>query len=349
MASISSTILNLEKRFPLTIARGTMTHSNVLWLRWVEEGVEGWGEAVAFNVGGYSETIDDVANALSARMDWLSAASAWQRFTVERRLCEEKAPSALIAAINQAMLDWTGKRVGQPVSGLLGLTAADRGPITSVTIGISSPEAARERVRQWRSVGDVRAIKIKLGSTAGIAADQAMFDAVRAEAGAPMRLSVDANGGWGVEDACRMSAWLAERGIDYLEQPLARGSEADLSKVREASRLPLFVDESCFTSADVAALASKVDGVNIKLMKCGGLDEAFRMVATARAHGMRLLVGCYGNTALGNTAAATLGPFVDYLDLDSHLNLKDDPFKGAAFRDGRLELPSTPGFGISHE
>ena len=84
-------------------------------------------------------------------------------------------------------------------------------------------------------------------------------------------------------------------------------------------------------------------------MKCGGLDEALRMVATARAHGLKILVGCYGNTTLGNTAAATLGACVDYLDLDSQLNLKDDPFTGVAFVAGRLELPSTPGFGISHE
>jgi L-Ala-D/L-Glu epimerase len=349
MALITTKILQLEKRFPLTIARGTLTHSDVLWLRWSEDGVDGWGEAVAFNVGDYRNTIEDVADGLAARMDWLSAASAWQRFAIERRLREETAPSALIAAISQALLDWTGKRAGLPVPRLLGLTGAGQGPVTSVTIGISSPEAARERVRQWRTVGDVRAFKIKLGAPAGIAADQAMFDAVRTEAGAAVRLSVDANGGWNVEDACRMSAWLAERGIDYLEQPLARGREAELPTVRAASRLPVFVDESCFTSADVAALAGRVDGVNIKLMKCGGLDEAFRIVATARAHGLQLMVGCYSNTALGNTAAATLGPLVDHLDLDSHLNLKDDPFKGAAFRDGRLELPISPGFGISHD
>jgi L-alanine-DL-glutamate epimerase-like enolase superfamily enzyme len=111
----------------------------------------------------------------------------------------------------------------------------------------------------------------------------------------------------------------------------------------------VIVDESCFTSADVTALVGRVDGVNIKLMKCGGLDEALRMVVLARANGMRLLVGCYGNTTLGNTAAAALGSCVDYFDLDSHLNLKDDPFTGAAFREGRLNLPPGFGFGITHE
>ena len=349
MASISSTILHLEKRFPLTIARGTLTHSEVLWLRWSEEGVEGWGEAVAFDVGDRGDTIEDVQHALSAHLGWLSTATAWERATIEARLREEQAPSALIAAIDQALLDWLGRRVGQPVWRLLGLRGPNHGPVTSVTIGIGTPEAARERVRQWRQVGDVLAFKVKLGARAGVAADQAMFEAVRAEAGPTVKLSVDANGGWSVDDACRMSAWLAERQIEYLEQPLPRGREADLPQVRKASALPVIVDESCFTSPDVAALAGQIDGINIKLMKCGGLDEALRMVATARALGLKILVGCYGNTTLGNTAAATLGACVDFLDLDSQLNLKDDPFKGTRFVAGRLELPSTPGFGISHE
>lgn len=349
MASISSSILHLEKRFPLTIARGTLTHSDVVWLRWSEDGVEGWGEAVAFNVGDRGETIGEVQDALSAHLEWLSRASAWERSAVEARLRKEQAPSALIAAIDQALLDWVGRRVGQPVWRLLGLAGPNHGPVTSVTIGIGTAEAARERVRQWREVGDIRAFKIKLGARAGIAADQAMFDAVRDEAGPTVKLSVDANGGWNVDDACRMSAWLAERQIEYLEQPLPRGREVDLPRVRKASALPVIVDESCFTSTDVAALAGQIDGINIKLMKCGGLDEALRMIATARAHGLKILVGCYGNTTLGNTAAATLGACVDYLDLDSQLNLKNDPFKGATFVAGRLELPSTPGFGISHE
>ena len=182
MPAISSSVLHLEKRFPLTIARGTLTHSEVVWLRWSEEDVEGWGEAVAFDVGDRGDTLAEVQHALSARLEWLSTATAWERAAIEARLREESAPSALIAAINQALLDWLGRRLGQPVWRLLGLRGPNHGPVTSVTIGIGTPENARERVRQWRQVGDVRAFKIKLGARAGIAADQAMFDAVRAEA-----------------------------------------------------------------------------------------------------------------------------------------------------------------------
>lgn len=349
MASIEYSVLTMDKLVPLTIARGTETCSRVLWLRWNEEGTEGWGEAVAFKVDGYGETLDAIIAALSASEVWLRQCSAWERHAIERRLREEKAPSALIAAVSQALLDWMGKRLGIPVWRLLGLSGQRESPCTSVTIGIGSPDAARERVRLWREVADVRAFKIKLGSPAGIAADQAMFEAVREEIGSGFSISVDANGGWSVEDACIMSRWLADRGVDHLEQPLPRCCESELSTVRAASPLPVIVDESCFTSHDVAAFADRIDGVNVKLMKCGGFDEALRIVATARAHGLRLLVGCYGNTALGNTAAATLGAWVDYIDLDSHLNLKHDPFHGATLRAGRFELPALPGFGITYE
>ena len=346
MSLLEHSILKLEKRVPLTVSYGTQTHSTVIWFRWQEEGIEGWGETTPFAVGEIDQSLESILAELSSARTWLGSASAWERHSIETRLRKEAAPSALIAGITLALLDWMGKRLGQPVWRLLGL-AGEIGPVTSVTVGISSPEMAVKRIRDWRAVGDVRAFKVKLGSPAGIAADQAMFGAVRAEVPTHFRLSVDANGGWSVEDAQAMSVWLADRGVDHLEQPLARGQESMLPAVRKVSPLPIIVDESIFDSRDIPSLVGRVDGINIKLMKCGGIDEALRTVAAARAHGMQLLVGCYGNTALANCAAATLGPLVDYLDLDSHLNLKDDPFNGAQMLEGRLALPAGAGFGIS--
>jgi L-Ala-D/L-Glu epimerase len=338
--------LSSEKRVPLTISRGTSTHSEILWLRWEEESVEGWGEAAPFDIGDRAETLDEILAALKGALGWLSRSSAWQRLAIEARLRAEGAPSALIAGLNQALLDWLGRKLGCPVWRLLGLTPENT-PLTSVTVGISKPDAAQQRVRLWREAADVRSFKLKLGSPEGIGADQAMFEAARAEIGAQARISVDANGGWSIDDACRMAGWLHERGLDYLEQPLARSREADLGRLRQASPLPIIADESCRDSSDVARLSGLVDGINIKLMKSGGIDEALRMIATARAHGLRILIGCYGSTALGNTAAAALGPLADYLDLDSHLNLKDDPFRGVQLVAGRLILPSAPGFGVT--
>lgn len=348
MPALSHTVLRLQKRVPLTISRGTSTHSELLWIRWNEDGCEGWGEAAPFAIDAQPQRLDTLLAALEAQRPWLEQSSAWSRDEVERRLWTAGAPSALIAGINQAMHDWMGKRLGQPVWRLLGLSG-EPGPLTSVTIGISSPEAARTRARQWLEVGDVRAFKVKLGAPAGITADQAMFEAVREAIPAGARVSVDANGGWNPPDAVVMARWLGERGVDHLEQPLAAGQEAHLAALQAASPVPILVDESCKTAADIPALAGKVAGINIKLMKCGGLDGALRLVHAARAHGMKILVGCYGSTALGNTCAATLGPLVDYLDLDSHLNLSADPFAGAILRGGRLQLPTTPGFGLIHD
>ena len=160
------------------------------------------------------------------------------------------------------------------------------------------------------------------------------------------KLSIDANGGWNLEDAIEMSHWLADLGVEYLEQPLARGDEERLEKLKQDSPLPIFADESCFTSRDIPGLVNRVDGINIKLMKAGGLTEAMRMIHTARAHDLQVMFGCYSDTVLANSAAAQLSPLADYLDLDSHLNLIDDPFIGAGLINGRLIPSDAPGLGV---
>ena len=222
---------------------------------------------------------------------------------------------------------------------------------TSLTIGISSPRKAQERLRLWTQQVTVRAIKIKLGSPQGRDADKAMFDAVQQQALeselGEAKLSVDANGGWTADEALLMIAWLAERGVVYVEQPLAQGQEDALPAIYQRSPLPIVADESCFSSRDIPALVGRVHGVNIKLMKSGGLSEARRMVHTAQAHGLKVMFGCYSDSALSNAAAAQLAPFADYLDLDSHLNLLDDPFIGPDTADGLPQLSDAPGLGIS--
>ena len=347
MAKIEFSFQQFTKRVPLTISRGTSTHTMMGWLRWTENGVAGWGEAVPFAIDEQPQTVEGYEAALAANRGWLEQATAWERIEIDRRLRAEGAPSGVIAAVNLALWDWLGKRLGQPVWRLLGLPAMP-GPLTSVTVGISEPQVAADRVRLWRESGDVRAFKVKLGSKAGAAADRAMFEAVLAAIPKGARVSVDANGGWTLPTAITMAAWLAERGVDHLEQPLPRGQEADHVALRATMTIPLIVDESCRTADELVRHAAGIDGVNIKLMKCGGLDGALRLVHTARAHRLKILVGCYGNTALANTAAAQLGGLVDYLDLDSHLNLADDAFRGARLVAGRLELPDAPGFGVSH-
>ena len=153
---------------------------------------------------------------------------------------------------------------------------------------------------------------------------------------------------WSLADAMEMSEWLAARQVVYLEQPLAAGREADLKTLKKWSPLPLFADESCWSRSDICSLAESIDGINIKLMKCGGLTEALAMIATARAFGLQVMLGCYSESSLANTAAAQLSSLVDYLDLDSHLNLSNDPFEGATPQNGTLSLPNRSGLGVIH-
>lgn len=171
--------------------------------------------------------------------------------------------------------------------------------------------------------------------------------AVREEAPA-QELYVDANGGWSLEDAITMCNWLEGLGVKYVEQPLPQGQEDRLAELKEHTPLPIFVDESCLTSRDIPQLADCVNGINIKIMKAGGLTEAMRMVHTARAYGLQVMFGCYSDSSLSNTAAAHLSPLADYLDLDSHLNLIDDPFTGALIQEGRVLPNDQPGLGVEH-
>jgi L-Ala-D/L-Glu epimerase len=335
----------LTKRVPLTISRGTTAGSTNLWVTVEQDDIVGWGEASPFNVGKIPQTTEAIAHSLHQVIPKLEDLNPLEQQAIEHILDQVETLSAARTALDLALHDWLGKRVGLPLWQLWGGDRQHIGP-TSATIGISSPEAAQERVRLWLQVADFRAIKVKLGSPAGIEADQAMLKAVLSETPPGAKLSIDANGGWSLEDAIAMAHWLADQGVTYIEQPLPDGQEEDLPVLYRQSPLPIFVDESCFTSRDIPKLADRVHGINIKLMKSGGLTEAKRMIATARACGLQVMFGCYSDSALSNTAATHLAPFADHLDLDSHLNLIDDPFCGATLHNGRLIPNELPGLGV---
>ena len=169
--------------------------------------------------------------------------------------------------------------------------------------------------------------------------------AIRSETVA--RIRIDANAGWTADQAVEMVRRLAEFDVELVEQPLPPGSPGDWRRVREAAPMPIIADESVLTSSDVPAMAGLVDGVNIKLMKCGGIREALRLIHTARAHGMSVMIGCMIESSVAITAAAHLSPLADYADLDGNLLISNDPFSGAAVRQGCLVLPEGPGIGVT--
>lgn len=336
----------VHKRFALTISRGTTASTTNLWVTLEHDGTDGWGEASPMTVGLVSQPTEHLAHALESLVLVLKSHNPWERQTIEQLLLGYQIPPAAHAAIDIALHDWQGKRLGVPLWKLWGLER-DRIPPISVTIGIGSPLQAQQRLQAWlEQIPNPTFIKIKLGSPAGTVADQAMFEAVRLLAPPETRFCVDANGGWSLGKAMEMCQWLGDRQVEYVEQPLAQGRETELATLRQIAPMPIFVDESCWNSADIPKLANYVDGINIKLMKAGGLTEALRMIQTARAYGLKVMLGCYSDSALLNSAAAQLGPLVDYLDLDSHLNLIDDPFAGASLEGARLVPNDLPGLGV---
>ncbi|NEP81227.1 MAG: dipeptide epimerase, partial [Okeania sp. SIO3B3] len=210
----------VHKRFPLTISRGTTAESNNILVKIQQEGIEGWGEASPFSSGEKPQTTKILQQTLEQVASSLKKFTPLERQQIEQVLIELKIPSAARAAIDMALHDWVGKKVGLPLWRLWGLERDRIVPI-SVTIGISTPEAAKQRVRNWLEFIDARVLKVKLGSPEGIEADQAMLMAVKEEAPADALLYVDANGGWSLENAVKMGDWLATVGVIYVEQPLA--------------------------------------------------------------------------------------------------------------------------------
>ncbi len=337
----------VHKRVPLTISRGTTAQSTNLWLRLSAEGIEGWGEAAPFSIGTHQQTLEMLQADVARLQQALETFHPFDRQAIEAVATELSIHSASRAALDVALWDWCGRATGQPIWRLLGLNL-DRIQPTSVTVGISSPEAARQRSHDWLQQTNPRALKVKLGSPSGIEADRAMFQAVYDHVPDSISLSVDANGGWTLEEAKAMAEWLSDRRVTHLEQPLPVSQNADLASLKRNSPIPIFVDESCFNSSDIPHLVNLVDGINIKLMKAGGLSEALRMVHTARACRLQVMFGCYSDSSLANGAMAQLSPLADYLDLDSHLNLHDDPFTGLTLADGRLLPSNHPGLGLDY-
>ena len=331
--------LYLKKRFPLRISRGEILGGENLFLSISEGGLTGWGEMAP----SASEGAADVAEGRAQLDAFCAGGLEGAIHDIWARAHAAGVGACALAALDMALWDLRAKQAGMPLYRLLGL--ARRGVVSSLTVGINPPDVVRERVPLLLARG-AKALKIKLGSPEGIAADKAMFAAVHeAAAGSGAVLRVDANGGWSLPDARHMMEWLAAKGVEYVEQPLVEGAEDQLPELFKTRPLPIFVDESCRFSRDIPRFAHCVDGVNLKLMKCGGITEALRIVATARAHALKTMIGCMGESSVAIAAGASLSALFDYIDLDSHLNLDPDPASGAPFVDGVTLPADRPGHG----
>jgi L-alanine-DL-glutamate epimerase-like enolase superfamily enzyme len=240
------------------------------------------------------------------------------------------------SAVDMALYDLAGKTLGVPVYRLFGLNP-ERTPVSSFTIAIAAPE---EMARQAAAAAAYPILKIKLGTQE----DVEIVRAIRSVSKATLR--VDANAAWSPKEAIRTIEALAPYSIELIEQPVAADDFEGLKLVHRHSPVPIIADESCVTLADVPRVAGSVDGINIKLAKCGGIGNALKMIHAARAHQLQVMLGCMVSSSLAVTAAAHLTPLVDFADLDGPLLLERDPFAGVRFEKGRLRLPDTPGLGV---
>ncbi len=246
--------------------------------------------------------------------------------------------NAAKAAVDIALHDLVGKLIGQPWFRIWGLDPS-KAPSTSFTIGIDTPDVVREKTLE--AAGKFNILKVKVG----LDTDVQMIETIRTVTDVP--LAVDANQGWKDRSkALDEIFWLKEQGVVMVEQPMAKERLEDNAWLTEHSPLPIFADESIQRMKDIPSLVGAYNGINIKLMKCTGMREGWRMATMARALGMKVMVGCMTETSCAVSAAAQFSPFVDFADLDGNLLIANDRFEGVKVVDGKLSLPHRPGIGV---
>lgn len=337
----------LTKAVPLAISRGTTTAVEHLLVELEHEGRIGRGETGGFDTGHRAFSTDAIAAELEHLAPQLESLEPQPLQALEPLLAALSPPAR--CGLDLALHDLWGQRLGQPLHRLWGL---DPGACvaTSVTLGLGEISAVLARLERWRLQLPSTRIKLKLGSPDGLDHDRALVQAVRAALRPGEELQIDANGGWTLEGARQMIPWLADQEVVLVEQPLPpqNDREADtagFAALKGLAPIPLVADESCWDLRDLLRLAPHVDGINIKLVKCGGLSEGLLMARTARRLGLGVMLGCYSDGGLLNSAAAQLLPLVRWPDLDSHLNLVDDPFAGPERHGDVIRPAARPGLG----
>jgi L-Ala-D/L-Glu epimerase len=331
--SLSLTIspLELPLKHPFKIARGEEHVAQTLLFQ-VSDGVHhGLGESTP--IERYGESTATVRR-------WYDEHpfSGGDPFRLEA-LIDPQIPPAAREGLDIALYDLVGKRLGIPLYALLGLDP-DKTPYTSFTIGIGDPETT---LRKLAEIGDHPVLKVKLGL--GAAHEQVeTIEAIRSRYSGTIR--IDANEGWDVESAVAILHELERFDIEFCEQPIPAGNPAGLRAIRERSPIPIVTDEDSLTARDLPALIGCVDGVNVKLAKTGGIRGALAMIRTARALGMKIMLGCMVESAIAATAAAHLSPLVDWADIDGPFLTARDPFAGVQYERGKLVLPNEPGLGV---
>ena len=327
---------DLQLRHVFTVSGSSRTVTNVVFTEIEYEGITGYGEASMPPYLG--ETHASVIEFLKkVNLEQFSSPFELEDILAYVDGIAENNTAAK-ASVDIALHDLTGKLMGQPWHKIWGLDSA-KTPSTSFTIGIDTPEMMSQKTREDEALYNV--LKVKLGNEN----DKELIEAVRSATNKP--ITVDVNQGWkDKHHALDMIHWLKEKGVVMIEQPLSKHNLDDAAWLTERSPLPVFGDESFQRLTDLFRLRGVFHGVNIKLMKCTGMREAWKILTTARALNMRVMVGCMIESSCAVSAAAQLSPAVDWADLDGNLLIGNDVFKGVVVEKGKLTLNNLPGIGI---
>jgi L-alanine-DL-glutamate epimerase-like enolase superfamily enzyme len=334
--TLETEVVRLRLRHTWTTTMSSSEYRDTLHVRFTRDGTTGVGEGAP--IVRYHENAAEARLALEAARGDVLASDPWRLERLEHDVFTRlEGQYAARAALDIALHDWIGQRLGVPVYRLLGLDP-DAAPITTFSIGIDTPDTTRQKVRE---AAEFPVLKVKVG----LETDEATIEAVRSVTDKPLR--VDANEGWkDKETAARKIDWLAARGVELIEQPLPAAMVEQTAWLKARSPIPIFADEACLRASAIPGLAGAYHGVNVKLDKAGGIREAVRMIHTARACGLKLMLGCMISSSASTTAAAQISPLVDFADLDGQLLIANDPYEGVRVREGRLLLPDGPGLGL---
>ena len=334
MLRIDAKPIDLKLTTPFRISRGVQNISPNVVVQIQYNGQVGYGEAAPDEY--YGENQETVLSCITAFASNLGD----DPFLIEDIMSNLdhliRLHPAAKAAIDMALYDLVGKILHVPLYKLLGLNPKHT-PQTSFTLGIDTPENMAKKALLAR---DYPILKVKVGTKY----DLENLKAIREVS--PAIIRVDANTAWTPKEAIRMINALASYNIEFVEQPIAPRDLEGLRLIRENVPVPIIADESCVTIEDIPRLAGCVDGVNFKLMKSNGITNVLKMIHVARAHNLRVMIGCMIESSLAITAAAHLTPLVDYADLDGHLLIDNDPYEGVKVVNGKLMLPDAPGLGV---
>lgn len=326
--------IELVPRHVFRTARSTSATSESVIVEISDGEITGIGEAAPSRF--YGETAETVVDYLERLRPAVEHAAHESELLAELTSRGGRNDPAARASLEIAAHDMIGKRLGVPLYRHFGLDPGGA-PVTTISIGLDEPDTMLEKALE---VMGFPILKIKLDRDTDLSIVRRIKEATGAA------VTIDANCAWTADEAVKKLAELADVGIEFAEQPVAADDVEGLRHVRRHSKVPIFADESCPTAADIARVADAVDGIVIKLMKCGGLIEAVRMARMARDRGLRTLLGCMMESSLALTAAAHVSPVTDYADLDSGFLLKHDPYVGMTIDRGRMILPDGPGLGV---